>query len=152
MTLPPKPRHILITGASGGIGAALAELYAAPGIHLSLHGLEEDLLKEVAAKARVRGATLNYQAGDVRKSEALKNWIGGCDGRMPLDLVIANAGTLGTQDGDEERAREIFDVNLTATSNDALCRYSANGSKAARADRDHEFHGGISRRHRESGL
>ncbi|HEU0117906.1 MAG TPA: SDR family NAD(P)-dependent oxidoreductase, partial [Alphaproteobacteria bacterium] len=40
-----NPKHILITGASSGIGAALAKAYAAPGIRLSLHGLHPERLK-----------------------------------------------------------------------------------------------------------
>ena len=43
-----RPNHIVITGASSGIGEALALHYAAPGITLSLTGRNEERLHNVA--------------------------------------------------------------------------------------------------------
>ncbi len=110
-----NPKHILITGASSGIGAALAELYAAPGIRLSLHGRNPARLEQVATAARQRGATAFAKPGDVADAENMAAWIGECAAAQSLDLVIANAGiSAGTGGGLETaaQARAIFAVNL----------------------------------------
>ncbi|MDD5587466.1 MAG: SDR family NAD(P)-dependent oxidoreductase [Alphaproteobacteria bacterium] len=118
--LIPGPRHILITGASSGLGAALAEAYAAPGILLSLQGRNPDRLNQVAEKAMRRGTRTTAAVLDVADAEAMKAWILACDNEQPLDLVVANAGiSAGTGSGEEteEQARAIFDVNLIGVLN-----------------------------------
>jgi NADP-dependent 3-hydroxy acid dehydrogenase YdfG len=50
------PSVIVITGASSGLGAALAREYAAPGVILGLLGRNSDRLEEVAADCRIKGA------------------------------------------------------------------------------------------------
>ncbi|HKF63957.1 MAG TPA: SDR family NAD(P)-dependent oxidoreductase, partial [Dongiaceae bacterium] len=50
------PRSIVITGASSGLGSALAEAYAAPGIRLALTGRNGERLAAVAAACRRAGA------------------------------------------------------------------------------------------------
>ena len=117
------PAHILITGASSGIGAALAVAYARPGVHLSLGGRNHERLADVAAQVQARGATSATAAVDVRDPDAVAEWVAAADERMPLDLVIANAGVSGgTYGGPEsaERTRAIFAVNLDGVLNVAL--------------------------------
>jgi short-subunit dehydrogenase len=109
------PKHILITGASSGIGAALARLYAAPGIYLSLHGRNQQRLLEVTTQAAKQGATVTTKVGDVSDAAAMAAWINACDQIQPIDLVIANAGiSAGTGRGFEnaEQTKTIFDVNV----------------------------------------
>ena len=66
-----QPRAILITGASSGIGRALALAYAAPGLHLTLLGRNEQRLADVAAAAEANGATVTAIPVDVRDREAM---------------------------------------------------------------------------------
>ncbi len=104
--------HILITGASSGIGAALAVLYAGPNVRLSLHGRSAERLGQVAAEAEKRGATVGVHTGDVTDAAAMKKWIEGADVLQPLDLVIANAGVSRgslSMNGDETKA--LFATN-----------------------------------------
>jgi short-subunit dehydrogenase len=118
-----QPAHILITGASSGIGAALALAYARPGAHLSLGGRNHARLDEVAAAARSRGASTAAETLDICDRAAVAAWIAAADSHTPLDLVIANAGISGgTHGGPEtpEQTRAIFAVNLDGVLNTAL--------------------------------
>ena len=88
----PNPQCILITGASSGIGSALAEHYAAPGRLLCLSGRDSERLEETAQACRERGAEINAWVGDVCDENGIRAWIEACDAQRPLNLVIANAG------------------------------------------------------------
>lgn len=110
-----SPRSILITGASSGIGEALARAYAAPGVTLALTGRDRARLAAVAESCRAMGAVVRAEALDVRARERLAAWITEADGAAPLDLAIANAGvSAGTGGGAEtaEQARRILDTNV----------------------------------------
>jgi short-subunit dehydrogenase len=118
-----NPRHILITGASSGIGATLALIYAAPSIRLSLHGRDRNRLSSVAEHARARGADVRIHEGDVTDAADMAAWIAACDRIAPIDLLIANAGiSAGTGKGGESAAqvREIFGTNVSGTFNTVL--------------------------------
>jgi len=115
-----EPCHILITGASSGIGAALARIYARPDVSMSLQGRDKERLNSVAENARRRGAKVYTAILDVTDAARMSKWIQACDGRKPLDLVIANAGiSAGTGGGGEsrEQARAIFNVNVNGVLN-----------------------------------
>jgi short-subunit dehydrogenase len=93
------PRSILITGASSGIGEALAAEYAAPGVTLALGGRNADRLDRIAAACRDKGAAVTARALDVTDADAIAAWIAASDDASPLDLVIANAGVAGGPSG-----------------------------------------------------
>ncbi|HTK85073.1 MAG TPA: SDR family NAD(P)-dependent oxidoreductase [Patescibacteria group bacterium] len=115
-----NPRSILITGASSGLGAALARHYAASGVHLSLGGRDDARLREVADDCRKHGATVTTALVDVTDEDSMRTWVGVTDDHHPLDLVIANAGISGGTGGGGEgaaQARKIFAVNLDGTFN-----------------------------------
>ncbi len=113
-------RSILITGASSGIGAALAEEFAAQGVHLVLGGRSIERLAAVSQACRTRGAEVETTALDVVDRAAVAEWIAAADHRHPLDLVVANAGVSGgTLKGTEteDQARRIFAVNIDGVLN-----------------------------------
>jgi short-subunit dehydrogenase len=114
-------RSILITGASSGIGRALAVACAAPEVALHLSGRDAARLEDAATACRARGAEVRTAVLDVRDAPAMAAWIAAV-GR--LDLVIANAGTsAGTLDGSPESAaqvRAIFAINLDGMLNTVL--------------------------------
>lgn len=89
------PRSILITGASSGIGAALAEAYAGPQVQLALCGRDAARLAAVAGRCRVRGATVVEACVDVTDAAALADWATAAEAAAPVDLAIANAGVQG---------------------------------------------------------
>ena len=108
-----NPKSILITGASSGIGEALAKDYAKPGIILSLTGRNQERLNKVAEVCRKRGAIVEAAVIDVKDAEKLRIWIEERDKNASLDLVIANAGISNAGEEKGERFdKEIFNVNL----------------------------------------
>ncbi|MGB9609344.1 MAG: SDR family NAD(P)-dependent oxidoreductase [Bryobacteraceae bacterium] len=114
-----NPKRILITGASGAIGGALAREYAAPGISLVLHGRRADVLDVCAQMCQAKGATVACYAFDVRDVARLRQWVRDVDAERSLDLIIANAGMnidIGP-DGAGERWEDVealLDVNMRA--------------------------------------
>ncbi|HXZ17471.1 MAG TPA: SDR family NAD(P)-dependent oxidoreductase [Roseiarcus sp.] len=116
------PRAIVITGASRGLGRALAIEYAAPGVALALIGRDADALDAVAARAEARGARVRIGRVDVRDRDDMRTFLVEADEAEPTDCVIASAGvTLVTEDAggveDLTRSQTVFDVNLNGVMN-----------------------------------
>jgi short-subunit dehydrogenase len=113
------PRNILITGASSGVGAALAALYAGPGVFLALTGRDETRLAAAAAACVAKGAETATSSLDVTAQPGLRAWIEKIDDAHPIDLVIANAGMMGPGIG-EDAMRRIFEVNVHGVFNTVM--------------------------------
>jgi len=114
------PRTILITGASIGIGEALAEAYAGPGVTLVLTGRDRERLDAVAARCAERGAAVRAATVDVADRAAMADWLALVDRETPVDLCIANAGIsggTGRRGESEEQARRILAVNVDGVLN-----------------------------------
>ncbi len=112
--------HAAITGASSGLGRALAMALAAPGATLHLSGRDAGRLGAVADACEARGARAIARVLDVRDAAACAAWVQGA-GR--LDLLVANAGiSAGTGGATEpaEQARAIFETNVTGVLNTVL--------------------------------
>jgi len=118
-----QPTSILITGASSGIGAALAHAYAAPGMQLFLSGRNKTRLDDAAAGCSARGAIVQTAVLDVVDRSGMAEWVRQCAARAPLDLVIANAGVsagTGRTDESAEQTRTIFAVNWDGVINTVM--------------------------------
>lgn len=111
------PSHIVITGASGSIGAALAKVYAKQGVHLSLFGRKKAELETVANACQQLSATVSIYCIDVTETENLQNELNEIDAEKPVDLVIANAGIANylTENDSEESwcdTKKLLDINV----------------------------------------
>ena len=126
---------VLITGASSGIGEALALALAAPGVTLHLSGRDPARLSVVAAACRTRGAMAHDRVLDVRDEAAMAAWVAAA-GR--LDLVVANAGiSAGAGEKAPESAaqtRAIFATNLDGVLNTVLPAIAAMRGHPAGSD------------------
>ena len=85
-------RAVVITGASSGLGAALAAAYAGPETALGLVGRNRERLAATAAVCRAAGAEVDTALIDVADEPALAAWLGEFDRTHPVELLIANAG------------------------------------------------------------
>ncbi len=117
-----EQKSILITGASSGIGAALALHYARQGVLLALSGRDTARLESIVEKCRLRGAKVQSTVVDVCDRAAMEAWITDVFKDCAPDLVIANAGISGGTNGrisgePVAEARAIFDVNVTGVFN-----------------------------------
>ena len=109
-------QHILITGASSGLGAALALGFATPSTRLLLTGRDATRLSGVVASCEARGATVVSAALDVGDKIAMAKFVTA----YPIDIAIANAGiSAGTSAGVEssEQTEAIFNTNVLGVLN-----------------------------------
>ncbi|EDT41229.1 SDR family NAD(P)-dependent oxidoreductase [Burkholderia ambifaria] len=112
--------HVVITGASAGLGRALALSFATPGAVIGLTGRDAARLHDVAAICRARGATVECGRVDVCDADAMRTWLDAFDDAYPIDLLIANAGVASTLAHagdweDLERTAVVIDTNLYGT-------------------------------------
>lgn len=111
--------NVLVTGASSGIGEALAVCSARRGDRLFLCGRDRARLDAVAETCRAAGADVRADVVDVSDEAAARSWIVSCDADAPLDRVFANAG-VGTGEESEENVRRTFATNVGGTVNTVL--------------------------------
>jgi short-subunit dehydrogenase len=107
------PRHVLLTGASSGIGAALAGELARRGFHLHLAARRVDKLAAVVDEINKNGGHASAVALDVSDALACERGVlaidDGCAAVGGIDVVIANAGVGGT-------GLRVFDIDMTDAS------------------------------------
>jgi short-subunit dehydrogenase len=95
-------RTVVITGASSGIGRALALRYARDGARLGVLGRDQERLDQVTAECRQLGAEVRSGAVDVRAGQEMRAWLEDFDEAWPVDVLIANAGIMAGSPGDGE--------------------------------------------------
>jgi short-subunit dehydrogenase len=117
--------HVVITGASSGLGAALARVYAKPGVLLTLSGRDKTRLLSVAADCMSVGAEVDIVVCDVTDAEGMAAWLTSADQVRSIDIVFANAGiggktAIAPSEGEANAvARLIFATNTLGVINTA---------------------------------
>ena len=113
-----KGQTAIVTGASSGIGRAIAERIGASGAHVILSGRTDAPMQESAAKIVAAGGRATVDVGDVRDPDVVRALVDRAvdsDGR--LDIFVNNAGysVLGpVLDGDVEAWRAMLETNVLA--------------------------------------
>lgn len=127
-------KRALVTGASSGIGAAVARALGGRGMRVALTARREEKLQRVAESVRAVGGEALCLPGDARSEEQLlavfaavsETWGG-------LDVMVNNAGlgrTASMHDGKTEAWREMLEVNVLAlaiATREALARFPVSG-------------------------
>ena len=84
---------VMITGASRGLGRAMAEALGAEGARLSLCARGAEVLEKAAGELRAKGYEVAAEAVDVADAAAAARWVEGTAKRMGgVDVLVNNAG------------------------------------------------------------
>ena len=113
-----KDKVTLITGASQGLGRALALAFAREGARVVVNARSEDSVRPVAGEVEDVGGEVLAVAADVSKGADVERMVGESVDRFgEIDVLVNNAGLLGPrvaiEDYPEDEWRRIVDANLT---------------------------------------
>lgn len=120
-------RIVAICGATGGIGEALVDVYAAPGTELLLAGRRTDALERLKTVAQAKGATVRTAAFDLRDRAMLEAW---CEdaARLGTDTLILGAGVSASVEGVERDSEDGETLWLPEKNDDLLRELDVNAT------------------------
>jgi NAD(P)-dependent dehydrogenase (short-subunit alcohol dehydrogenase family) len=108
----------LVTGASQGLGRALALAYAREGAKLVINSRSEESIRPVAEEIEAAGAEVLAVPADLAESESVDRLVLQAADRFgEIDVLVNNAGILGPrvkiEEFPEDEWRRVLDANLT---------------------------------------
>ncbi len=110
-------KRALVTGASSGIGAAIARVLADQGVNLVLTARRKDALDKLAAELRARGVSVDVVTADLGRPGAASSLWTTAIAAGPIDIVINNAGFGYFREfahADWARDAELVQLNMTS--------------------------------------
>jgi 3-hydroxy acid dehydrogenase/malonic semialdehyde reductase len=111
-----KPKNILITGATGGFGKALAHKFSEIGCNIILHGRSEENLNALSKKLKSKTHSVCF---DITDKDAMKSAINALPKNFSkIDLLINNAGgAYGQEPFFEANSEDLeYMININCTS------------------------------------
>src|SRR5258708_3456809 len=111
-------KTVIVTGASSGIGRAIALNLAREGAHVFLTGRDAKRLEEAARTIRREGGLASTEAFDLRESDRLQTFVATTakeSGRLDIMVSAAGVDHPGTiADGGLAAWRDMFEINVIA--------------------------------------
>ena len=108
----------MVTGASSGIGRAIAEVLGANGAHVVLGGRTETALAASVERIRASGGSAEARSGDIRRVEEVQALVDrAVESTGRLDIMVNNAGISYPEpilDADPEHWRTMLETNVLA--------------------------------------
>ena len=112
MDLQLKGKTAVVTGATRGIGRAIAELFAAEGANVAICARKPDEIEAAVASLKAKGVQAWGKVVDIADGPSLKAFVTEAAEKLGgLDILVSNASALST-DSSEESWKALFDVDI----------------------------------------
>jgi 3-oxoacyl-[acyl-carrier protein] reductase len=112
MDLGLKGKKAVITGATRGIGRAIAETLVAEGVDIAICARNADQVAEAVAALKKSGTNVIGGVADIADGEALKKWVAEAGTALGgIDILVANASALA-QGNTEDAWKACFEIDV----------------------------------------
>jgi NAD(P)-dependent dehydrogenase (short-subunit alcohol dehydrogenase family) len=108
-------KHVLLTGASSGLGRHFARTLAQAGARVTLCARSVDRMETLAESLRAEGAQVHVLALDVRDRASIRACVAAAEATAPVDVLVNNAGIAipkAPQKLTDEQWDTVYETNL----------------------------------------